>query len=108
MKDHLPEFETFPLAPRRGVDINKFEFLKNMPLNAHVHFTDDPKILRTVVTVFNDQAKREGSNFHLSLRRVGKAIQKASVFASFVMISGSTVRQPSQDWSPRPSHGILA
>ena len=63
VKDHLPEFETFPLAPRRGVDINKFEFLKNMPLNAHVHFTDDPKILRTVVSVFNDQAKREGSNF---------------------------------------------
>jgi hypothetical protein len=72
MKDQLPEFETFPLAPRRGVDTNKFEFLKNMPLNAHVHFTNDPKMLRTVVTIFNNQAKREGSNFHLSLRRVGE------------------------------------
>ena len=76
MKDHLPEFETFPLAPRRGADINKFEFLKNLPLNAHVHFTDDPKMLRTVVTIFNDQAKREGSNFHLSLRRVGESDPK--------------------------------
>ena len=80
MKDHLPEFETFPLAPRRGVDINKFEFLKNMPLNAHVHFTDDLKMLRTVVTVFNDQAKREGSNFHLSLRRVGESDPKGVGF----------------------------
>jgi hypothetical protein len=80
VKDHLPEFETFPLAPRRGVDINKFEFLKNMPLNAHVHFTDDPKILRTVVSVFNDQAKREGSNFHLSLRRVGESDPKGVGF----------------------------
>jgi hypothetical protein len=72
MTDYLPEFETFPLSPRRGVDTNRFEFLKNMPLNAHVHFTYDPKILRMVVTIFNDQAKREGSNFHLSLRRVGE------------------------------------
>ena len=34
-----------------------------------------------------------------------KAIQKASVFASFVMISGSSARQASQDWSPRPRAG---
>jgi len=108
VKDHLPEFETFPLARRRGVDINKFEFLKNMPLNAHVHFTDDPKILRTVVTVFNDQAKREGSNFHLSLRRVGESDPKGVGFRIIrddkrVERSAGKPRvgRPAESWNPR-------